>query len=37
MILKGFAVYEQAAVVVEMEGVGVPIWGRLRSRWGGPG
>ena len=32
MILKGFAVYAEAAVVVEVEGVGVSVWGG----WGGP-
>ncbi len=37
MILKGFAVDEEAVVVVEVERVGVPIWGRLRSGWAGPG
>jgi hypothetical protein len=35
LILKGFAVYEEAVVVVEVECAGVPIWGRLRSGWGG--
>ncbi len=37
MILKGFAVDEEAAVVVEMEAVGVPIRGTLRSGWSDPG
>ena len=37
MILKGFAVDEEAVVVVEVERVGVPIWGRSRSGWAGPG
>ena len=36
LILKGFAVYEEAAVVVEMEGVGTPVRGRLRSGRAGP-
>ena len=36
MILKGFAVDEEAAVVVEVECAGVPIWGRLWSGWAGP-
>ncbi len=31
LILKGFAVDEEAATVVEMECVGGSIWGRLRS------
>ena len=36
MILKGFAVYEEAVIVVEVECAGVPIWGRLRGGWAGP-
>ena len=36
MILKGFAVYAETVVVVEVECAGVPIWGRLRSGWAGP-
>ena len=36
LILKGFAVQEEAAVVVEVEGEGISVWGRLRSGWGGP-
>ncbi len=36
LILKGFAVYEKAAAVVEVEGSGVPVWGTLRSGWAGP-
>ncbi len=31
MILKGFAVDEEAAVVVEVEGVGVTVWGGRRA------
>ncbi len=31
LILKGFAVNEEAATVVEVEGVGVPVWGTLWS------
>ena len=27
LILNRFAVYEEAAIVVEVEGVGVPVWG----------
>ena len=36
LILKGFAVDEEAAVVVEMEGVGVPAWGGMGSGCLGP-
>ena len=35
MILKGFAVDEEAATVVEMECAGVQSSGRLRSGWTG--
>jgi hypothetical protein len=35
LILKGFAVDEEAATVVEVECAGDPIWGRLRSGWAG--
>jgi len=35
LILKGFAVYAEAAVVVEVECVHVPVWGRWRSGWAG--
>ncbi len=35
LILKGFAVDEEAVVVVEVERVGVPIRGALRSGWAG--
>jgi len=34
--LKGFAVYAEAAVVVEVEREGAPVCGRLRSGWAGP-
>ena len=34
-ILKGFAVDEEAAIVVEVERVGVPGRGRFCSGWGG--
>ena len=34
-ILKGFAVYEEATVVVEVERVGVPGRDRFWSGWGG--
>ncbi len=37
MILKGFAVDEEAVVVVEVERVELPVWSRLRSGWAGPG
>ena len=33
LILNGFAVDEEAAVVVEMERVCVPVWGRSLGRW----
>jgi hypothetical protein len=33
--LKGFAVDEEAAVVVEMEGVGISVCGQSRSGWTG--
>ena len=33
MILKGFAIYEEAAVVVEVECVGISVWGVLQSGW----
>jgi len=36
LILKGFAVYEEAAVVVEVERVGIPVWSALRSGWADP-
>ncbi|PYT46970.1 MAG: hypothetical protein DMG44_19485 [Acidobacteria bacterium] len=36
LILKGFAVQEEAAVMVEVEGEGISVWCRLRSGWGGP-
>ena len=36
MILKGFAVDAEAVVVVEVEGVGVSVWGRSRSGWASP-
>ncbi len=36
LILKGFAVNEEAAIVVEVERVGVPVWGALRGGWIGP-
>ena len=35
MILNRFAVDEEAAIVVEMERVGVPGRGRFCSGWGG--
>ena len=35
LILKGLAVYKEAAVVVEVGCVGVPVWGRLGSGWAG--
>ena len=35
LILNGFAVDEEAAVVVEVERVDVPVWGGLRSGWAG--
>ena len=38
MILKGFAIDEEAAVVVEVDSVGVAIWGggrALQSGWNG--
>jgi len=35
LILNGFAVYEEAAVVVEVARVGVPGRGRFCSGWGG--
>jgi hypothetical protein len=35
LILKGFAVDEEAAVVVEVDCAGVPVWGRLGGRWAG--
>jgi hypothetical protein len=31
LILKGFAVDKEAAVVVEVDCAGVPVWGRLGS------
>jgi len=34
LILKGFAVYEEAPAVVEVESAGIPIWGRSRSAVG---
>ena len=37
MILKGFAVDEEAVVVVVVECAGGHIWGRLRRGWAGPG
>ena len=37
LILKGFPVYEEAVVVVEVEGVELPVWSRLRRGWAGPG
>jgi len=33
LILNGFAVDEEAAGVVEMERVGVPVWGGSLSKW----
>jgi hypothetical protein len=33
LILKGFAVYEEAAVVVEVDSVGVLLAGGLRRGW----
>ena len=33
MILSGFAVDEETAVVIEMEGVGVPVWGGSLGKW----
>ena len=33
MILKGFAVYKEAAVVVEVDYIGVFLAGGLRSGW----
>jgi len=38
LILEGFAVYQEAVVVVEVDGVGVAGWRcgfGLRKRWGG--
>ncbi len=35
LILKGLAVDEEAAVVVEVKRVSVPVWGGLRSGWAG--
>jgi len=36
LILKGFPVYEEAVVVVEVDHVVVSVWGRLRSEWASP-
>jgi hypothetical protein len=36
LILKGFAAYEEAAVVVKVECVDVPVWDALRSGCAGP-
>ena len=36
LILNGFAVDEETAVVVEVKRVGVPVWCGLRSGWAGP-
>ena len=33
LILNGFAVDEEAAVVVEVECVGVPVWGGSFGKW----
>ena len=33
LILNGFAVDEEAAVVVEVECVGVPVWGGSLGKW----
>ena len=33
LILNGFAVDEEAAVVVEMERVCVPVWGGSLGKW----
>ena len=33
LILNRFAVYEEATVVVEVEGVGVPVWGGSLGKW----
>jgi hypothetical protein len=33
LILNGFAVDEEAAVVVEVECVGVPVWGGSLRKW----
>jgi len=36
LILKGFAVYAEAVVVVEVDGVCISVWSRLRRGWAGP-
>ena len=33
LILNGFAVYEEAAVVVEVERVGVSVWCGSLGKW----
>ena len=33
LILNGFAVDEEAAIVVEMECVGVPVWCGSLGKW----
>ncbi len=36
LILKGFAVYAEAVIVVEVECAAFPVWDRLGSGWAGP-
>ncbi len=33
LILNGFAVYEETAVVVEVKRVGVPVWCGSLGKW----